>query len=109
MQPTGKLLAINWPLAWIESHVTAKHLIDAGTIGDPQYVLVELSRKPYRQGASGWRYDQSRVGSWVLEEPVHFLDLLLWYFGVHGVPASVQATATPGGGRGGRRTGEWPT
>lgn len=30
---TGKLLAINWPLRWVPSHVTAKRLIDAGTIG----------------------------------------------------------------------------
>ena len=30
-----------------------KEIIDTGTIGDPQYVLVELSRKPYRLGASG--------------------------------------------------------
>lgn len=33
MQPTGKLLAINWPLAWVPSHVTAKRLIDQGMIG----------------------------------------------------------------------------
>jgi glucose-fructose oxidoreductase len=32
--PTGKLLAINWPLAWYPCHVTTKALIDEGTIGD---------------------------------------------------------------------------
>jgi glucose-fructose oxidoreductase len=31
---TGKRLAINWPLRWYPSHVTAKRLIDRGTIGD---------------------------------------------------------------------------
>src|SRR3954466_3913472 len=31
---TGKLLAINWPLRWVASHVTAKRLIDEGRIGD---------------------------------------------------------------------------
>jgi predicted dehydrogenase len=31
---TGHRLAINWPLAWYPSHVTAKRLVDAGTIGD---------------------------------------------------------------------------
>ena len=30
----GKVLAINWPLAWVPSHVTAKRLIDEGLIGD---------------------------------------------------------------------------
>ena len=34
MQPTGKLLAINWPLAWYRSHCTCKRLIDEGVIGD---------------------------------------------------------------------------
>jgi predicted dehydrogenase len=33
-KPTGKLLAINWPLAWVPSHVTAKRLIDERVIGD---------------------------------------------------------------------------
>ena len=34
MEGTGKLLAINWPLAWYPSHVTAKRLIDEGAIGE---------------------------------------------------------------------------
>ena len=33
MEGTGKQMAINWPLAWVESHVTAKRLIDEGVIG----------------------------------------------------------------------------
>jgi myo-inositol 2-dehydrogenase / D-chiro-inositol 1-dehydrogenase len=68
-----------------------KRLIDAGTIGQAQYVLVELSRKPYRQGASGWRYDPSRVGSWVLEEPIHFFDLARWYLESSGDPVELYA------------------
>jgi predicted dehydrogenase len=34
MKATGKLLAINWPHAWVPAHVTAKRLIDEGVIGD---------------------------------------------------------------------------
>ena len=68
-----------------------KNIINSGTIGDPQYVLVELSRKPYRQGASGWRYDQDRVGSWVLEEPIHFFDLARWYLESSGDPVELYA------------------
>jgi len=71
----------------------AKEIIDAGGIGEPQYVLVELSRKPYRQGASGWRYDISRVGNWILEEPIHFFDLARWYLGAVGEPTHVYALA----------------
>ncbi|MEC7724110.1 MAG: Gfo/Idh/MocA family oxidoreductase, partial [Planctomycetota bacterium] len=31
---TGKRLMINWPLAWMPSHRTAKRLVDDGAIGD---------------------------------------------------------------------------
>lgn len=68
-----------------------KRIIEQGTIGEPQYVLVELSRKPYRLGASGWRYDQQRVGSWVLEEPIHFFDLARWYLASAGDPVELYA------------------
>lgn len=68
-----------------------KDIISEGRIGKPQYVLVELSRKPYRPGASGWRYDQNRVGSWVLEEPIHFFDLARWYLEESGDPVELFA------------------
>jgi len=68
-----------------------KRVIERGTIGEPQYVLVELLRKPYRPGAGGWRYDQSRVGSWVLEEPIHFFDLARWYLQGSGEPIELYA------------------
>jgi myo-inositol 2-dehydrogenase / D-chiro-inositol 1-dehydrogenase len=70
-----------------------KELIDAGAIGDPQYLLIELWRNPYRQGSDGWRYDIKRVGNWILEEPIHFFDLARWYFGRWGEPVSVYARA----------------
>ncbi|MCA8984866.1 MAG: Gfo/Idh/MocA family oxidoreductase [Planctomycetaceae bacterium] len=70
-----------------------KELIEAGYIGEPQYALVELSRNPYRLGADGWRYDISRVGNWILEEPIHFFDLARWYLERSGSPVSVYAAA----------------
>ena len=33
MQGTGRRLAVNWPLAWVPAHVTAKRLLDEGAIG----------------------------------------------------------------------------
>lgn len=68
-----------------------RKLIERGTIGEPQYVLVELLRKPYRLGAGGWRYDPGRVGSWVLEEPIHFFDLARWYLEASGDPIELYA------------------
>jgi myo-inositol 2-dehydrogenase/D-chiro-inositol 1-dehydrogenase len=70
-----------------------KELIDAGAIGEPLYVLIELWRRPYRLGADGWRYDIERVGNWILEEPIHFFDLARWYLSAHGDPVSVFARA----------------
>ncbi len=73
--------------------------IGKGAIGTPMAATYSLFRRPFRGGAGGWRHDPARVGSWVLEEPVHFFDLLLWYFGAHGNPATIRAdaTATPDG------------
>lgn len=70
-----------------------KELIDDGIVGDPQYVLVELSRNPYRLGSDGWRFDINRVGDWILEEPIHFFDLARWYLSSVGQPESVYAAA----------------
>ena len=70
-----------------------KRLIDDGVIGRPRAALVELSRFPYRQGSGGWRYDRQRVGSWILEEPIHFLDLARWYMSASGEPVTLYAKA----------------
>jgi myo-inositol 2-dehydrogenase/D-chiro-inositol 1-dehydrogenase len=71
-----------------------KQLIDQAAIGEPIYALIELWRRPYRLGAGGWRYDINRVGSWILEEPIHFFDLARWYFSGVGEPVSVTAAAS---------------
>jgi myo-inositol 2-dehydrogenase/D-chiro-inositol 1-dehydrogenase len=70
-----------------------KELIDAGAIGTPLYLLIELWRRPYRLGADGWRYDIRRVGNWILEEPIHFFDLARWYLEGFAQPVSVYARA----------------
>jgi myo-inositol 2-dehydrogenase / D-chiro-inositol 1-dehydrogenase len=68
-----------------------KELVEDDVIGTPQYVLVELSRNPYRFGSDGWRFDIERVGDWILEEPIHFFDLARWYLESVGVPETVYA------------------
>jgi myo-inositol 2-dehydrogenase / D-chiro-inositol 1-dehydrogenase len=70
-----------------------KKLIAEGAIGRPRAALVELSRFPYRQGSGGWRYDRQRVGSWILEEPIHFFDLARWYMQASGEPVTLYARA----------------
>lgn len=87
----GVQLAVGHELRLSSQWGEIKSIIDRGVIGEPQYVLVELLRKPYRTGASGWRYDQNRVGSWVLEEPIHFFDLARWYLSGSGDPVELYA------------------
>ena len=86
-------LAIGHELRLSSQWGEIKRIIERGDLGTPLYVLVELSRKPYRLGASGWRYDASRVGSWVLEEPIHFFDLARWFLESAGEPALLYAVA----------------
>ncbi len=74
-----------------------KDVLDNGEIGEPLYALVSLFRFPYRPGSAGWRYSQDQVGSWTLEEPVHFFDALMWYFEKWGDPTSVLAMGSSKG------------
>jgi myo-inositol 2-dehydrogenase/D-chiro-inositol 1-dehydrogenase len=68
-------------------------LIAEGAIGAVRHANLSLFRFPYRTGSGGWRYDLSRVGSWILEEPVHYFDLLLWYGAAWGPPVALRAHA----------------
>jgi len=92
-QRKNLVLAINHELRLSSLWRGVKELIDNGTIGDPQYAMIELSRFPYRLGSEGWRYDIHRVGNWILEEPIHFFDLARWYLQPCGDPVSVYARA----------------
>jgi myo-inositol 2-dehydrogenase / D-chiro-inositol 1-dehydrogenase len=88
-----RLLAIGHEFRLSSLWGKVKELVDGGFVGQPQYVLIELSRNPYRQGSGGWRYDIGRVGNWILEEPIHFFDLARWYLSSLGEPKRVYATA----------------
>jgi myo-inositol 2-dehydrogenase / D-chiro-inositol 1-dehydrogenase len=88
-----RLLAIGHEFRLSSLWGKVKEMIDAGAIGDPLYLLIELWRNPYRTGAEGWRYQIERVGNWILEEPIHFFDLARWYFSKLGAPQSIFARA----------------
>lgn len=70
-----------------------KGLIEEGAVGAARHAAFSLFRFPYRTGSGGWRYDRARVGSWILEEPVHHFDLLLWYGERWGAPVALRAVA----------------
>ena len=95
MEPSGKLLAINWPLAWVESHVTAKRLIDQGLIGDlteihyyggnrgPLYHLADkievTPEEVERQKPGSWWYKRASGGGSLLDYLGYGATLGTWY------------------------------
>ena len=88
-----RFVAIGFELRMSRLWGRVRQLIQDGAIGNPQYCLIELWRRPYRLGSAGWRYDLNRVGNWILEEPIHFFDLARWYFQDLGEPIQVAARA----------------
>lgn len=95
-QKSDKSVSLIHELRCSEQWSWLKNAIDRGDIGSPRYILLNLFRFPYRTGADGWRYRPQEVGSWVLEEPIHFIDLMLWYFEKIGPPTAVTAFTNPG-------------
>jgi predicted dehydrogenase len=113
MKPTKRLLAINWPLAWVESHVTAKRLIDEGAIGElcevhfydgnrgPLYHSadkIEVSPEEVeRQKPHSWWYQRASGGGSLLDYLGYGATLGTWY--MHGeAPIEISCTVdeTPG-------------
>jgi len=88
---SGRVLSVGHEFRLSTQWGRVKRLIDEGTIGDPLWMSVNLFRNPYRQGAAGWRHDPARVGSWILEEAVHFFDLALWYLEALGDPVTIRS------------------
>ena len=76
-----------------------RELIAGGALGKMRFGNLTLFRRPFRGGAADWRFAPATVGSWILEEPIHYIDLLLWYFRERGLPVEVSASglASPQG------------
>ncbi|MDE0307358.1 MAG: Gfo/Idh/MocA family oxidoreductase [Albidovulum sp.] len=95
MEKSGKTLAINWPLAWVESHATAKRWVDEGKIGKlievhsyggnrgPLYHLadkIEVSREEVeRQKPTSWWYKREAGGGSLLDYLGYGATLGTWY------------------------------
>ncbi|MFM7056118.1 MAG: Gfo/Idh/MocA family protein, partial [Planctomycetota bacterium] len=88
-----RLLATGFQLRLSRLWGRIEELVRDDAIGTLLYCLIELCRSPYWGGADGWRYDRDRVGSWILEEPIHFFDLARWYLSGHGEPTAITARA----------------
>jgi predicted dehydrogenase len=91
----GKRLVINWPLAWVPSHVTAKRLIDQGLIGDlrevhfydgnrgPLYHLADkvevTAAEVEAQKPGSWWYKRASGGGSLLDYLGYGATLGSWY------------------------------
>jgi predicted dehydrogenase len=103
MEKTGRQLAINWPLRWYPSHVTAKRLVDEGRIGEVQEVhFYDGNRGPLyhtadkvevtpttEMKAESWFYAKARGGGSLLDYLGYGTTLGTWY---HGGNAPVEVT-----------------
>src|SRR5690606_29248394 len=95
LKATGKELIINWPLCWVESHVTAKRLIEQGLIGEVKQVRhYGGNRGPLWHGADkivteptaerkakSWFYKKSAGGGSLLDYLGYGTTLGTWYMG----------------------------
>jgi glucose-fructose oxidoreductase len=106
MTKAGKQLAINWPLRWYPSHVTAKRLLDEGTIGDlievhyydgnrgPMRHLadkVEVSEEQAnREKSKSWFYRKSEGGGSLQDYLGYGVTLGTWF---QGGRAPIEVTA----------------
>jgi myo-inositol 2-dehydrogenase/D-chiro-inositol 1-dehydrogenase len=88
---TGRQVALNHELRVSKQWGPIRETITKGDLGRVRYQNFSLFRHAFRQGSGGWRYDPTKVGSWVLEELVHFFDLVLWYGRENGLPEMVDA------------------
>lgn len=84
----------------LELHVSkqwakVRALIGEGALGRLRHANIMLFRHPFRPGSGNWRRTSDQVGSWILEEPIHYIDLLLWYLRERGLPVEISADGVP--------------
>ncbi len=70
-----------------------KKLIQEGRIGTVRAVNLEVFRYAPFIGSGEWRLNKDQVGSWMLDAPIHYFDLIRWYFEETEVPQSIYSSA----------------
>jgi predicted dehydrogenase len=77
----GRLVAVGHEMRVFSLFEEVKRRLESGAIGAPINLKLDLWRRPYRAGSGGWKSDPAKLGSTILEEPIHYLDLARWYLG----------------------------
>jgi myo-inositol 2-dehydrogenase/D-chiro-inositol 1-dehydrogenase len=89
---SGRYVGIGLELHVSKQWAKVRELIAEGALGRMRFANLTLFRRPFRGGSGNWRRTGATVGSWILEEPIHYIDLLLWYFRERGLPVEVSAS-----------------
>jgi myo-inositol 2-dehydrogenase/D-chiro-inositol 1-dehydrogenase len=97
-QASNVVLAVGLEMRVFSLFQAVKDVLD-NDLGLPLHVQLDLTRRPYRSGAGGWKSDPAKLGNAILEEPIHYLDLARWYLSPHGEPRRLQAWANSRNGR----------
>ena len=71
-----------------------KQLIREGKIGQVKAVHFNVFRAMTSSGAGSWRLRPEFVGSWLLDAPIHYFDLMRWYMQGRGEPHLIYASNT---------------
>jgi myo-inositol 2-dehydrogenase/D-chiro-inositol 1-dehydrogenase len=88
------ILAIGFELRMSSLWRKVKELIDEGVIGTPRSAQMDVFRDLPDLGKGAWRLDRSKAGSWMLDGPIHYFDLLRWYFSNAGDAISIYSAAS---------------
>jgi len=86
-------LAIGFQLRCSSLWGRVKKLIREGKIGTVRAVNLEVFRSAPSTGSGEWRLNKDQVGSWMLDAPIHYFDLIRWYFEGTEEPQSIYSLA----------------
>jgi len=92
-QDKKPFLAIGFELRASSLWGRVKKLIQGGKVGAVRAVNIEVFRFAPSIGSGGWRLNKDKVGSWMLDAPIHYFDLIRWYFEETGEPQSIYSSA----------------
>ncbi len=87
----GKILAVGYEMRFSPLWQQVRALIQSPAFGELRWIDFSLERHPFRPGRNRWRENPNQVGSWVIEEAVHHLDLICWL--VASSPQNVEVSA----------------
>ena len=87
----GRVLNVAHELRTSTQYRSIREWIEQGQLGRPLSLQFSLFRRSFRSGERNWRYAAHTVGTWLLEELIHYVDLATWYLQELGPPSHVTA------------------